>query len=278
MNRPSKWGEIRNTAHQSGVKAWGESFDRKVAERTLHPAPDAELVETESGMALAAPPAPQIREGAAVDDLLGRFARLAGQPESEYLAFARRYGLLKLCEHGLPSQHPPGYEAPCTAVQEEPLRWWRRWSERARAALAVATKVHNGETGRAGDWAQLPAGDRWPVGEELEADRYALGEEVDNWLTVTGARLRVLWEPDEERPTLEVGGFGLFQNLARELALTVAKMDGLTVCDGCGTPYNPERKPREDRNNYCPPCREAGVPARIRKRRQRQKGENNGSE
>src|ERR1700682_234453 len=41
----------------------------------------------------------------APDDLLRRFVALTGAKDEKILGFARRWGLLGLCEHGLPSEH-----------------------------------------------------------------------------------------------------------------------------------------------------------------------------
>lgn len=278
MDRPSKWKELEGAAHQAGMKEWSEPFDRAVAGRTLRAEPDVELVETEEGPALVRGDEYELRGALGEQDLLGRFVRLAGEEAEAYVRYARRFGLLDLCKHALPHLHPS--DGACVRLEHEPLRWWRLWSERARATLAVATKLHQGEPGRDGDWSILTA-EEWPgreiglfarnveLGKDLATDREALGHKLDDWLQVAGARVAAAWHPEEERPFLELGGHGLFENVARELVLTVSKLDGLAVCDGCGNPYSPERKPRPDRNNYCERCRDAGVPARNRMRRHR---------
>ncbi len=42
----------------------------------------------------------------------------------------------------------------------------------------------------------------------------------------------------------------------------------VALCDGCGQPYMPSRKPRADRRNFCQACRSSSLPARLRKRDQ----------
>lgn len=268
MSRPSKWKEVEAAADRSGLIPWGSRPERVVGSRTLIAEPEAELVETEDGPALRRGDEQEIRGEGAAGDLLGDFLRLDGESPEAYLGYCRRFGMLRLCEHGMPHLHGPGA---CPALPEEPLGYWQYWSKRLRALLAVAARIYEGEPGRPGDW-ELLADDwsgvelGWDVGEDVRTDRMALGARLDDLLTVTGATLSVVWAPDGERPDLEIAGYGLFQNLARELVLTVSKVDGLAVCDGCGNPYSPTRKPRPDRRNFCPGCRRKGVPARLRKR------------
>lgn len=285
----TKWGSLRNDALHAEMVEWGESWDRTAASRILHPVPDAELVETDRGLALKRPLAPEVWEDADPDDLLGCFCRLSDAEPGEILDYARRYGLLRLCEkHGYSVEHPiyatdGGERESCwPPVEAEPLSAWREWSRRARATLAIAARLHRDDPkpGREDDWAVLGAWGRWDVGEDVSVDRRMLGRAVDDWLRNTRARPRVRWNPEAERPSVEIASFGLFQNLARDLALTVARRDGLAVCDGCGNPYTPSRKPRKDRRNFCKPCRDDGVPARLRMRdrRRRERGETDASD
>lgn len=289
MSRPTTTKEIEGAAHHAGMKEWSASFDRAVAGRTLQAEPEAELVDTEAGApALIRGGEYEIREASGQEDLLGRFVRLTEKDAEAYVRYAREFGLLDLCEHALFHMHPS--DGACARLDREPVPWWRLWSKRARATLAVATNLHQGKPGRESDWSLLAA-DEWPgrelglwflaegsveLGSDLATDREALGVKLDDWLRVAGARVAVGWDPEEARPFLDLGGTGLFQNVARELVLTVSKLDGLAVCDGCGNPYSPERKPRADRHNYCEPCREAGVPGRHRQRRRRRAQESKG--
>ena len=67
----------------------------------------------------------------------------------------------------------------------------------------------------------------------------------------------------------------MFAALSWELALAIGRRDLATVtCTGCGQPYTPLKMPsKSQKNHYCHQCRADGVPARDRKRRQRNQKE-----
>jgi hypothetical protein len=88
--------------------------------------------------------------------LLGPFLRLHRGTDEAVLAYARRWGLLGLCSHGLPAEHhdrglvmlapPHGYwgslgDHERRLMGPERIEWWRYWSSQADAVLAVAAPV-----------------------------------------------------------------------------------------------------------------------------------------
>ena len=73
---------------------------------------------------------------------------------------------------------------------------------------------------------------------------------------------QVALEPAWDEPhhlSLRIGVAGLFGALVVQLALAIAKTDGLTLRSACGMTYLPGRRPNPKRRRYCSPCR-AGVP------------------
>lgn len=91
-------------------------------------------------------------------DLLLRFVKLADGDESDILAFATRYGMLRLCrEHGLPRLHRfpqlRSFHPVCDAngiVDSQKRRWffesiggWRHFARQAKFALELATLVRS---------------------------------------------------------------------------------------------------------------------------------------
>lgn len=294
----SNWTRIRSDAHRGELVDWEESWDREVGGRRLYPARDATLIETESGPALTVPTPPRERvyvdasgflyypqlldgqgpsEEVDTDVFLKRFSQLSDAEPEAILDYARRFGLLQVCdEHGLPFQHPPvgRKRERCWPAELEPLSMWREWSRRFRAVLAIRAQLSNGEPGRADDWRAL--GYSVPDDRSVGEARRRLARSVDSWLRWADNRTVFTWDPESDTPTIEVGCHGLFQCLTWELALTVARLDGLTVCEGCGEPYTRDGKDVKRVRKYCKACREAGVPARIRKRRQRAREEEEG--
>jgi len=73
--------------------------------------------------------------------MLDSFVRIRGAAEA--LRFAKRYGVLGICEHELPSSHdvpcePRGWPDNCW----EPLRTWFKYVEQARGLLVIASALH----------------------------------------------------------------------------------------------------------------------------------------
>src|SRR5690242_3800353 len=87
---------------------------------------------------------------------LHQFITLAEQPPARILQFAQRWGLLGLCEHGLPATHHvddrDGQErfalipyGGCTPAPAESIVDWRTYSSRFRTFIEAAQRLHRGE-------------------------------------------------------------------------------------------------------------------------------------
>jgi len=87
---------------------------------------------------------------------------------------------------------------------------------------------------------------------------------VMQWLYWGDVRPDYYW--GEKRARIRFGGSRLFGALATQLMLIAGQTPGLYRCSGCNTLESPERKPRRDRNHYCPTCREKKIPQRDAKR------------
>ena len=87
-------------------------------------------------------------------DFLHRFLKLADAPAKNIETFARRFGVLAICQdHGLPVSHqegclPLGFAADC----HEPLRHWREYAARMRAVHEIARELRAGRIGQDSDW------------------------------------------------------------------------------------------------------------------------------
>lgn len=215
--------------------------------------------------------------------LLDQFVQLSDVSDERILAYARRWGLLILCEqHHLPIGHnqPLRFAAPMSAAGAscnlqrrasdysylEATEDWRHFARQARALISIAARLHGRQLGAAADWALVyeRTGREGPPGQGiLEAERFALTLVVNEWLVLGSVRPQFHWDSGRTTmPAITLGGGGLFGALAVQLMLAVSMTDGLALCSACGAPFVPTRRPRPDERHYCPTCREAGRPQR----------------
>lgn len=223
------------------------------------------------------------------------------------LRFAQEYGVLAICEHGLPATHtcrpslffhegqdrtsclPHGWPHPA-----EPIDRWLHFARQIDAALRVAAALYDDRPGAIEDWetifedlkggqTQLPGWLRPTIGnlaESVAVGRFYLAGLINEWLALSGLQLRFAWgvlaTKTGEAPRFEFGGpflMGSFWALALQLAVALSKSGGIAICEGCRRPYpTGKRKPQAKRRHYCLVCRKAGIPARDRQRRHREKG------
>jgi hypothetical protein len=125
--------------------------------------------------------------------LLEGFIRLADGSDEAVLRYARRWGPLWLCEHGVPWQYdgkeciPPATDS--SPWCEESLDKWREYAREARAVLRIARKLDSGQPGSEDDWDETwtgglflyatPTSDRltqWVGGVEFDEFDAALEE------------------------------------------------------------------------------------------------------
>ena len=227
--------------------------------------------------------------------MLDAFVRI--EDADGVLRFARRYGPLVLCSEGEPLGRDHRGER-CASEIGPPwtqgagrIEHWLRWVGEARAILRIKASLDDGQPGRETDWAdavtlgplrnspfwglpQLPL--LWHSAEQPSATELAnqpldkqldlLQAWVNQWLERSDVRPRFGWDDGGGTVSLSAGTFG---SLALQLFFMLSGSSTTAVCDGCGTPYLPERKPRSDRMRFCPVCRQNGTAARVQKRMQR---------
>jgi len=234
--------------------------------------------------------------------ILDRFARLVSADDQEVLAFARKWGPLHLCRHGLPASHLPrrvwrfatevtgAFEddaadnyRPCGAPGlrrlREPLARWRQFAGEAQAILNVAASLHRENRAPIEMWAPLEERFGAPavvmLGEQnaeagliepppqvlsedvqgvsprrstIDEQRRLVSRAVQEWLELGDVAVIFRWTG---AASIEFGSYCLFGALALQLALAVARSQGLAVCMSCGRAYPPLRQPAPGRNNYC---------------------------
>jgi hypothetical protein len=225
--------------------------------------------------------------------MLDDFVQLGDQPPAVILRYARRWGLLHLCKHGLPASHNPergpldptwmGDEGNYSVAwcQELHLRTaptgyayfyedveaWRQYARRARAVLAIAAALHQGKCGQDEDW-QMAVTPMWKATQKgarnLFSERLVLSTIVNMWVQYGDVTFKIDWWR-QFQPNVLIGGhhraLTLFGALASQLLFAVCRSEGLTLCSNCGAPYTASRRPRTGRH-YCDECRETGAPVR----------------
>jgi hypothetical protein len=232
--------------------------------------------------------------------LLDAFIEMAEAPPETVRDYARQWGVLMICDHGIPGGHswpripitdalngpagitwctPRGWPDACW----EPVGAWHVLARQARAMLNVAAALHAGKRARRGDW-QIVVYRTWhghdggdPCLDVLNQPRHAasakafLEDSVKRWLAYGAVQPVLAWSR-KQHPTIEFEGHRLFGALAIQLLAAVSQT-GWAVCSGCGEVYDPgPRRPNPNRRNYCPDCRERKVSTRdaMRDYRRRQ--------
>lgn len=192
--------------------------------------------------------------------VLNAFVRI--KTPDDILQFARRYGPLGLCKHGLPPMHrgsryrdefvdgelvgvtdtgewnPAGGASErgwCAPVSSEPVLRWFDYVGKASSYLNLAALL------------------KVDTGKRMRGLRQLfLQDGINEWLGDAGIRLELNWSDNE--PKLTLTGGAVFGALGVQL-LSAVTANNLAVCSGCGGPYLREgRKPQAGRRNFCRAC------------------------
>jgi hypothetical protein len=199
------------------------------------------------------------------EELLPAFLRLAEASDEAILAFARRWGMLGLCHHGLPTFHDKSFDvfnhrtlddgSTCWFEgRREATSAWRHYASRARGLVALSVRLRSG-SGVDDDAAEREYQDavsRISVVTSVErvgdpdGKRHKLGDlvanEIRRWLDVGRVGLRVQWTGDGFVPVLESDYPFLFGALTGRLFLAVAG-HSVALCHHCGGLFQPSRRP-----------------------------------
>jgi hypothetical protein len=221
-------------------------------------------------------------------ELLFKFVKLAHASPEEILQFARRWGVLRICEHGCPYTHnPPPTREPKDKYWCEPMRnWcgryyepigaWHFYSRQALAMLKIAANLHMGNFGRAEDWDAFYSphsdGNGNGHGRDIGLDKFALTSLVNHWLELGNVGPTFDWGDDGPMVSLDLELFGV---LASQLLMTINRTRGIGICSSCGLPFIPiNRRPQAGRRNYCQSCRKRGAwrDAKAAQRRREKEG------
>ena len=209
-------------------------------------------------------------------EMLEGFLGLAQGSETDIHKFARKWGVLGLCQHGLRAgivRHPecdscqdeffgqPGKYLSGKFILKERIFDWRRLSNHFGNILSVAIELHQGELAENEDLEKLvdllpEAEKKWRNRGEIVRSRTAQQSLVQSSIELLSLQsdLQILfsWNP-YANPSLNIGG-SLFGALVLQLMLVISKIDNLTLCSACGIPFLPKRSPNPNRRRYCSQC------------------------
>jgi len=131
------------------------------------------------------------------------------------LSFAKKWGVLGVCEHDLPCSHNPGPSGPpCLPMLVtplprqgsdvrcwEPISVWWACSRKMKGLLSIAAMLTQGKRGRFEDWnavkdirdSGLGETEAEPYVQDLLTARRELASELDGWISIGQVRPRISW-------------------------------------------------------------------------------------
>lgn len=218
--------------------------------------------------------------------VLEAFTDLEKGSDQEVLSFARRYGALELCVHGLRAWHEMPWRAEwpsnpgglvglrCSSLlTRQPTGLYRRYATRVASLVRIVAALHGRGAPTQSDLSLMSTPWWWskPIGSGLNP-RELVAAEVGRWLDAGSVRPIFSWTA-RMPPRIELRGIGLWAVIGRQLAFLAARADGLAWCSGCGKTFVPSRKPRSDGRSWCQAveCRRASKRQAVRDHRERER-------
>ena len=205
--------------------------------------------------------------------------------DDSIVGFAKEFGALGLCAHGLPAHHPYlsslGPNGRFTVKNDpdacrtlysyrgkrrvigESVAAWRAWARHARALLGVAAMLHAGKEAAPGNLSLLtepqPPFKALFDGYPRVAREFQTAEplEIVAWWTRAWLYLARVWVSagfSKSGLSLELGAqSSLLGYVALSLGTAVTRTPGLAFCAGCQKPFFPKRL-QSGRNSFCDKC------------------------
>ncbi len=225
--------------------------------------------------------------------VLDGFMRLRDATDEQVLDFARRWGVLDLCEHDFPATHNVGSLAmvlrrspKCLPVQpgsvegRESVKAWRAWAQRAHSLMLIGARLNTNRPGRIEDWERFFEGiepnlARFELGprgvpfrlcaRSVEQDWLLLGRYVNAWIALAQFAPKMYWRRGKAliRYGARTQWGRLFGVLGMQMMVRLSKVGGHVLCAGCSTQFKPKKIPHPMRGNYCDDCRRKRVPQKL---------------
>jgi hypothetical protein len=235
--------------------------------------------------------------------ILEEFLGLATDTDEEIRDFASKFGpLLIFYREGRRDQTAESYEL----VIIESCEIWRYFAASMRSLLHMAAKFQAGQPPDGTDWdtigkfplaaeeakegsfdllspSPVDAEAEWKsIAGYIRARKGRMGKQSWSlWARLMNALLELgrvrpwlLWDAPgrDGRPKLVFSGPNLLSYLALQLCLSASKHDSFAVCSYCNREYPPsQRAPKAGQRNFCPECRDSGIPLRLAQRARRQR-------
>jgi len=228
-------------------------------------------------------------------DILEQFLLLSDAPAPQIHEFASRFGpLLIFCK-------TKEWKSDRLVLIEE-CEVWRYVAACMKSLLHITACYHSGRRPDPADWHRIgacppslkPTGREvydplspvsWGgehafhamtyfVGKGSDRDRKMWTRLLNSFLELGRVRPWVVWEGSgsSARPKLVFSGPNLLSYLSLQLCLMASKQDAFALCSYCNREYTPTRRaPKHGQRNFCPDCRDYGVPVKLAQRHRRER-------
>jgi hypothetical protein len=197
------------------------------------------------------------------------------------IRFCKRWGVLGLCEHGIPASHGScvsrrafhtemvsGVSGIKASYGRESIASVRRFAGALESLLRIGAEMSQGRRGAASEWANAEetiCGPDFPMWDpspstvnDLDISRNFLQMLVRRLIEICRIVPRFFWNRDTKSWQIDLDSQGSGNNLPAlltiELIVTIADKDGFAICSSCHRAYIPARRPDPTRRNYCPQC------------------------
>ena len=211
--------------------------------------------------------------------LLENFARLAQAPDVDIEEFARTWGVLGICKHGMPHTHNPSpvpihvagtlterqlallLASSCVPRRDrnrpglwsEQLSSWKTYANQVTAMISIAQALDGGKRGSKTNWTLLCGTAESVYQMSLDTQWLRLTLVVNGWLEM--ANVRPVVDLDRNGPQVILSGSAtLFGAIALQMASVLTRADSLSICANCGSTFQPSRKPRKGQRSFCTDC------------------------